>query len=126
MIEIIHTQHDVQIQHTKKSKESSIYTIFSSDFEIEKMIVYKSLARVVLMLKTNSKLDNKNVICIDYLGELMWRTPNYTNINYAIEIIYLDELLVKIINQNKSYWILKVENGELVVNPNESLKVAKV
>jgi hypothetical protein len=126
MIEIIHTQHDVQIQHTKKSKESSIYTIFSSDFEIEKMIVYKGLARVVLMLKTNANLDNKNVICIDYLGELMWRTPNYTNINYAIEIIYLDELLVKIINQNKSYWILKVENGELVVNPNESLKVAKV
>lgn len=123
MIEVCYIDKELILnQYSNGNKMSKV--IFNSLNKITSIEHYNTLQMIVVLFESKDK-NNENVICVNYNGELVWKVPSFEHIykdSSYTSITQIDAKLIRILNWDSSYWVIKVKTGEVVLNPNESME----
>jgi hypothetical protein len=92
--------------------------IFQSEYKIIKFLEFDTLGIVLILIDSKTCGNNNNVVCIDYEGTIIWQVENFKEI---IDISLIDDKLAKLYNIDGSYYVIKPQNAEVVINPKDSI-----
>jgi hypothetical protein len=126
---IRNNSHEIEINLKNNKNGEMIWSkIFSSDYKIHKVLDFEKIGRIVILFYGYPYPTSENVICINYKGEIVWTVPLFKymkEISPFVDITEIDPLLVQAYNGDSSYWVIKPQTGEVVINPDESMKGRK-
>ena len=95
------------------------------EYPIHKTIDFESKEAIVVLLDRDYyKVDNQNVLCVDFAGVLLWQVPKFDYFHDRspfVNILNKNEY-VQLINWDSSYIIIEPKSGEIIVTPDESMK----
>lgn len=97
--------------------------IYVFESKIDKILKFKDKNVIVILLNPDHyKHDNKNVLCIDTKGNLLWQVPKYDYIYEDSPFVSIleDEGNVRLVNWDSSQVLIEPASGEILLSATDS------